>query len=116
MTPTFTATEKHHAVMREIALRKSVYPHKVKTGGMSQREADKQIAVMEAIAADYLEPPPLFSVSALKVGIAPEPHVIADISRQGVTLRDGRPLEDLGKDELLVLVRDLIYLVRGELR
>ena len=50
---TFTATEKHRAIRREIEMRKSVYPRRVMAGQMSQSQADKQLALMEAIAADY---------------------------------------------------------------
>jgi hypothetical protein len=53
MTITFTAAEKHRAIRREIEMRKSVYPRRVMAGQMSQNQADKQIALMEAIAADY---------------------------------------------------------------
>lgn len=49
----FTTTEKRAAVEREITLRKRVYPRRVEDGKMSQKLADAQIAVMEAIAEDY---------------------------------------------------------------
>ena len=50
----FTNKEKHAALLREIAFRKYVYPKRVAALKMSQPEADKQIAVMEQIAEDYL--------------------------------------------------------------
>ena len=50
---TFTAAEKHRAVLREIEMRKSVYPRRVMAGQMSQSQANRQVAIMEAIAADY---------------------------------------------------------------
>ena len=53
MTQVFTATEKHRAVLREIEMRKSVYPRKIMTGDITKVFADRQIAIMEAIAADY---------------------------------------------------------------
>ena len=49
----FTASEKHRELLREIEMRKSVYPRRVMTGSMSQRQADRQIAIMEEIAEDY---------------------------------------------------------------
>jgi len=49
----FTAQEKHDAAIREVKLRKWVYPNRVSAKKMSQAKADQEIAVMEAIAADY---------------------------------------------------------------
>jgi hypothetical protein len=49
----FSAAEKRKAIEREIVLRKSVYPRMVTMGKFSQREADFQIAIFEAIAEDY---------------------------------------------------------------
>ena len=49
----FTATEKLECVQRELALRKRVYPRRVATGKMTQPLADRQLALMEAIVADY---------------------------------------------------------------
>lgn len=48
----FTPEEKLSAIDREIAIRRRVYPNRVLTRRMSQKLADQQIAVMEAIAAD----------------------------------------------------------------
>lgn len=49
----FTATEKLEAVERELKYRKRVYPRRVSENKMTQALADKQIALMEALAADY---------------------------------------------------------------
>jgi hypothetical protein len=53
MTQSFTATEKHRAIIRELEFRRSVYPRQVTLGKMSPHQASEQIAIMEAIAADY---------------------------------------------------------------
>ncbi|OHC97732.1 MAG: hypothetical protein A2792_09865 [Sphingomonadales bacterium RIFCSPHIGHO2_01_FULL_65_20] len=50
---TFTAQEKLEAVRRELGFRRRVYPRRVDDGAMTQALADKQIAVFEAIEADY---------------------------------------------------------------
>lgn len=50
---TFTIAEKLGAAEREIKQRRRVYPNLVATGRMTQAAADHQIALMEAIAADY---------------------------------------------------------------
>lgn len=52
---TFTALDKLKAAEREIGQRKRVYPRLIEGGRMSQKAADHQIAVMEAIADDYRE-------------------------------------------------------------
>jgi hypothetical protein len=49
----FSFEQKLAAVKREIAFRKRVYARRVGDGKMTQALADEQIAVMEAIAADY---------------------------------------------------------------
>jgi hypothetical protein len=49
----FTPTDKLKAVEREISFRRYVYPRRVGQGKMTQADADKGIAVMEAVAADY---------------------------------------------------------------
>ena len=53
MTQSFTATEKHRAMIRELEFRRYVYPKRVMSGQMSQREMDWEIQIFEAIAADY---------------------------------------------------------------
>lgn len=50
---TFTAQDKLDAVRRELGFRRRVYARRVDEGAMSQALADKQIAVFEAIEADY---------------------------------------------------------------
>lgn len=50
---TFTTTDKRKAAEREAAMRRRVYVRWVADGRMTQAAADEQIAVMEAIAADY---------------------------------------------------------------
>lgn len=52
---TFTAAEKRAAAERELKFRRRVYPRWIAAGKMTQKEADRQIALMEAIAADYAE-------------------------------------------------------------
>jgi len=49
----FTREEKLKEVAREIALRRRVYPNRVLTHRLSQKAADRQIAIMLAIAKDY---------------------------------------------------------------
>jgi hypothetical protein len=50
---TFLEAEKLEAVEREITLRRRVYQNRVATGRMSADFAARQIAIFEAIAADY---------------------------------------------------------------
>lgn len=50
--PKISADDKHREC-RELKLRYNVYPKLVAEGKLSQRQADRQIAVMEEIAADY---------------------------------------------------------------
>lgn len=49
----FTPTDKLKAVEREIGFRRYVYKGRVANGKMTEAEAEKGIAVMEAIADDY---------------------------------------------------------------
>jgi hypothetical protein len=51
-----TRQMKREAALREVKMRRSVYPRWVKDGRMTQAVADREIATMEAIAADYAEP------------------------------------------------------------
>ena len=46
----FTLTELRECAEREVRLRRRVYANRIETGRMSQREADRQIAMMEEIA------------------------------------------------------------------
>ena len=50
---TFTTEQKLEAVSREIGFRRRVYARRVGDGKMRQDQADREIAVMEAIKADY---------------------------------------------------------------
>lgn len=50
---TFTPTEKRAAIERELKFRRRVYARWVSDGKMTQAKADHEIAVMEAILADY---------------------------------------------------------------
>lgn len=51
--PAFTAAEKLAAVERELTYRRRVYARRVADEKMTQALADRQIALFEAIAADY---------------------------------------------------------------
>lgn len=48
-----TAQQKLEAVERELGFRRRVYGRRVSEGKMTQRLADEQISVFEAIADDY---------------------------------------------------------------
>ncbi len=52
-TVIFTATEKLACAEREVRYRRTVYPRRIEAGSMTPALANKQIALMEAIAADY---------------------------------------------------------------
>lgn len=54
MAETYSAEEKLKAIERELGYRRHVYARRVIEGKMSQALADAQIAVFEAIRADYL--------------------------------------------------------------
>ena len=45
--------EKLACVKRGLRMREYVYPRRVSMGSMTQETADREIAVMEAIVADY---------------------------------------------------------------
>jgi hypothetical protein len=47
---TFSLRELAECAERELKLRRRVYANRVDTGRMSEREAQRQIAMMEAIA------------------------------------------------------------------
>jgi hypothetical protein len=48
-----TRADKLAEVRREIAMREAVYPRRVQRGAMMPEQAQRQIAVMRAIAQDY---------------------------------------------------------------
>lgn len=52
----FTDEQKREAALREVAMRRRVYPGWVQQGRLTQDDADYQIAVMAAIADDYAAP------------------------------------------------------------
>jgi hypothetical protein len=49
----FTAKEKHDEAIREVETRKSTYARMVTMGRLTQRQADRRIAIMAEIADDY---------------------------------------------------------------
>lgn len=49
----FTHADKLASVEREIGFRKRVYARRVAENKMKQETADREIAIFEAIAADY---------------------------------------------------------------
>lgn len=49
----FTAAQKLAAVQREIGYRRRVYARRVADKKMTQMQMDREIAVFEAIEADY---------------------------------------------------------------
>lgn len=53
---TFTDAEKRACAYRELKMRRRVYPRRVAEGRMTEAEADREIALMQAIAEDYAEP------------------------------------------------------------
>ena len=53
---TITRDMKIAALKRELHMRGRVYPHRVAEGRMTQADADREIAVMHAILADYEGP------------------------------------------------------------
>ena len=53
---TITRDMKISALKRELHMRGRVYPHRVAEGRMTQADADREIAVMQAILADYEGP------------------------------------------------------------
>lgn len=49
----FTPADKLKAVERELGYRRRVFPRRVEQQKMKQTDADREIAIFEAIAADY---------------------------------------------------------------
>jgi hypothetical protein len=53
MTSEFTMKQKLEAIDRELAYRRRVYARRVEQGAMTQKLADRQIAIFEEIKWDY---------------------------------------------------------------
>lgn len=51
----FTAQQKHREIMREIGQRENVYPRLIAAGKLAPSAAERQVAIMQAIARDYQE-------------------------------------------------------------
>lgn len=53
--PIFTAAEKCAEVQRELTMRRRVFPQWVAAGKLKKADADRRMAILEAIAEDYAE-------------------------------------------------------------
>lgn len=53
-TPKYTIEDKLLCAMRELAIRRAVYPKRVLQKKMSQHDADYELGVMQDIVNDYL--------------------------------------------------------------
>lgn len=51
----FTTAEKVQELRRELTLRRRVYPRRVEDGKLPQKTAARNIALIEALIADYEE-------------------------------------------------------------
>jgi hypothetical protein len=49
----FTSEQKCEAIERELSFRRRVFERRVAEGKMTQKKADYEIAIFEAILADY---------------------------------------------------------------
>jgi hypothetical protein len=49
----YSALEKHKEALREVDQRKKVYQRLIDKGSMSRSDADRKIAIMQEIAAEY---------------------------------------------------------------
>jgi hypothetical protein len=56
MPDPFTRAELRREALREIGQRRRVYPRLISQGKLRQADADRQIALMQAIADHYAEP------------------------------------------------------------
>ncbi|WP_210526312.1 hypothetical protein [Rubellimicrobium arenae] len=65
MADRFTPAQKRAALVRELGMRRRVYPRWVEAGRMKSSEMHHEIAVLEAILEDYPEQrePDLFTTS-----------------------------------------------------
>lgn len=52
-TAAFTTEQKLKAIQRELALRRHHYPRWIASGALNKTDANFQIAIFEAIEADY---------------------------------------------------------------
>jgi hypothetical protein len=50
---TFTIEDKYREVVRELTMRRSVYPRWIKEGRLTREQAERQIEIMVEIALDY---------------------------------------------------------------
>lgn len=50
---TFSAKEKREALDREVRYRVRVYERLIRDGKMTKEKAEREVAIMRAIAADY---------------------------------------------------------------
>lgn len=48
-----TPADKRACIERELRMRRRVYPRWVEAGRLTRQQADREIAVMEAILGDY---------------------------------------------------------------
>lgn len=60
MPDSITHQDKVAELQREVSLRRRVYPRWVAAGRLTQADADKRIAVLQAILDDYLVGTTLF--------------------------------------------------------
>lgn len=56
MPDPITSADKRACIERELRMRRRVYPRWVSTGRLTQAQADREIAVMAAVLADYPDP------------------------------------------------------------
>ncbi|MCA0268762.1 MAG: hypothetical protein LCH53_06035 [Bacteroidetes bacterium] len=52
---TISIDDKIKALRRELAMRYRVYPNRVQARKMTQAEADREVAIAEAILQDYVD-------------------------------------------------------------
>lgn len=53
MNKVFTDKQKRDAALREVRMRRRVYPRWVQDGKMTEEDAAREITIMQAIADDY---------------------------------------------------------------
>jgi hypothetical protein len=52
---TFTAEEKFKCAVRELEMRRRVYPRWLEQGSMTEKKSERELALMAEIADDYRE-------------------------------------------------------------